>query len=186
MRSLALLLLVCLAASPALAERKFNGVHLPRQVQVEEHTLLLNGAGVRSKWFLDVYVASLYLEPPSKDSREIIEGERPFLLQLDIVSGLITSKKMEKATREGFEKAARAGYDTAAKQVDAFIDVFREEIGDGDRFLLRYLPAVGVQVEKNGSLKATLTGLPFKKALLAIWLGSEPVQESLKRELLGQ
>ena len=47
------------------------------------------------------------------------------------------------------------------------------------------MPESGVSVSKNGVSKATLSGFDFRKALLAIWLGPEPAQKSLRQELLG-
>jgi len=185
MRRLALvLLLVVVTACPAFGVRELEGVELPERIDSDTQQLVINGAGVRSKWFLDLYVAGLYLEAPLIDARQVIDADRPSLLRLEIVSGLISSEKMEKATREGFEKAASGGYPASTEQVDAFIEVFREEIKEGDRFDLFYLPGEGVRVTKNGVLRATLSGLPFKQALLAVWLGEEPAQESLRQALL--
>lgn len=166
--------------------REVEGVVLSEKLDSAGHALMLNGAGVRSKWFLDLYVAALYLEAPRAGAREVIVADRPMLLRLEIISGLITSEKMEKATREGFVHAAASGYPAQPEQIDAFVDVFRQTINEGDRFDLAYLPERGVLVSKNGELRATLTGLPFKQALWAVWLGDEPAQNSLKQELLGK
>jgi len=180
-----LLMTMLLACACPVAARDIEGVVLPERHSLGSVALQLNGAGVRSKWFLDLYVAGLYLESPSREARQVVEDDRPMLLQLEILSGMITSAKMEKATREGFGRATAAGYRTEPGQIDAFIDVFREEIKPGDRFTLAYLPGSGVTVSKNGAVRATLTGLPFKKALFAIWLGPEPAQEDLRARLLG-
>jgi hypothetical protein len=45
---------------------------------------------------------------------------------------------------------------------------------------------VGTKIYKNSELKGTIPGLEFKKALFAIWLGSNPAQESLKNDMLGK
>ena len=184
MKRWVLLLCAVLLGSPVFA-LDIEGVTLPGERLQGEEVLVLNGAGVRSKWFLDLYVASLYLETPQSNASRIINDDHPFLLRLDIISGLITSEKMENATREGFDKAAAAGYPAPIEQVDAFIDVFRETINEGDAFELSYRPESGVSVSKNGVSKATLSGFDFRKALLAIWLGPEPAQKSLRQELLG-
>ena len=70
--------------------------------------------------------------------------------------------------------------------MDAFLDVFSEEIKDGDVFDLVYLPGEGVRVLKNGDQRATIGDLEFKKALFGIWLSDEPAQEDLKEKMLGQ
>jgi len=186
MKRLGLVLLLLAACSVPASAREVEGVLLQETIDMGGRQLVLNGAGVRSKWFIDLYVAGLYLDAVSSDPGQVIVADRPLLLRLDVISGLISSEKMETATREGFDNAAATGYPAKAEQVDAFIDVFREEIEKGDRFELAYLPGEGVRVSKNGELRATLTGLSFKQALLAIWLGERPAQQSLKQALLGR
>jgi len=42
------------------------------------------------------------------------------------------------------------------------------------------------ELSLNGSLLGTLAGSDLAKALFAIWLGSVPVDDSLKQALLGR
>ena len=106
-------------------------------------------------------------------------------IRLVIQSSMITSEKMEKATLEGFEKSTRGNTAALEKEIEQFISVFREEIREDDVYDMIYLPSKGVQVIKNNKQAAIIPGLAFKKALFGIWLSPDPVQESLKRELLG-
>jgi len=64
--------------------------------------------------------------------------------------------------------------------------VFQEEIKEGDIYDMIYRPGTGVTVLKNSTLSADIPALPFKKALFGIWLSTDPVQESLKKGLLGE
>jgi hypothetical protein len=65
------LLALLLAALPASA-REVGGVSIPDTSMLGGKTLRLNGAGVRSKFFISIYVGALYLEafeannPPSE------------------------------------------------------------------------------------------------------------------------
>ncbi len=186
MRRFLVVLLVLLALTSTASARDLEGVTLPEQLQGSDGTsLVLNGAGLRSKWFLDLYVAGLYLEAKSSDPQQLIRSDRPMLLRLEIISGLITSEKMEAATREGFTKAAAEGYVADPGEIEAFLGVFREAIKKGDRFDLAFRVDSGVMVFKNGTPRLSVLGHSFKQALFAIWLGKEPAQASLKRELLG-
>jgi hypothetical protein len=148
--------------------------------------LKLNGAGTRSKWFMDLYVGGLYVPSTIDDGEVIINADEPQVITLHIISGMITSDKMKDATMEGFENST--GGDLAAIQakVDAFLDVFSDEIVEGDVFDLVYLPDEGVRVLKNGEARSTIEGLEFKKALFGIWLSDQPAQEDLKEKMLGQ
>jgi hypothetical protein len=107
-------------------------------------------------------------------------------IRLHIVSSMATSKKMEKAWREGFEKATGGNIEPIKVQIEELISVFREEIKENDSYDLIYVPGKGVQVSKNSEPRSTIEGLPFKKALFGIWLSNKPAQKSLKKAMLGE
>ena len=180
-----LLLLIGLLLIPAAQATTIGGVNLSDSVTVDNHELRLNGAGIRKKFFLKLYVASLYLGQASHDAREIVSADSPMAIQLDITSGMITPKRMEKATIEGFSAATGGKLEPIAERIDQFLDVFRAGVEAGDRFLLAYLPGTGVVVSKNGKTQTTIEGLDFKKALFGIWLSEKPVQKDLKKAMLG-
>ncbi len=161
------------------------GVQLPEKLDAQQQSLSLNGTGVRSKFFMDIYAAGLYLSEASKDAAVIIAQDKAMALRLHITSGLLTSEKMEAATREGFEKSTNG--DTVALQgtIDSFISNFKDAIQENDIFDFVYTPMKGVAVYKNGELKSTVLGLPFKQALFGIWLSEDSVQDDLKSGLLG-
>jgi hypothetical protein len=171
--------------SPVCNAKEIEGVNLPESLEVAKSKLILNGAGVRSKFFMDLYVGGLYLENKSNNPQEIIEGDEPMAIRLHIISSLITSKKMENATREGFENATKGNTEPIKIQIEEFISVFKEKIEEDDIFDLIYLPDKGLEVYKNSELKSRLEGLDFKQALFGIWLSEKPAQKSLKKEMLG-
>ena len=43
-----------------------------------------------------------------------------------------------------------------------------------------------MNIFKNETLKGKIPGFDFKKALFGIWLSDKPVDETLKKNLLGQ
>jgi len=47
------------------------------------------------------------------------------------------------------------------------------------------LPGKGTVVTAKGTEKGTIEGKDFADALFAVWLGPNPVQEDLKKALLG-
>ncbi|MBV1920988.1 MAG: chalcone isomerase family protein, partial [Pseudomonadales bacterium] len=103
-----------------------------------------------------------------------------------IVSGLITSDKMLKATKEGFENSLGDKKDDALQaKIDTFLATFKDEIKEGDIFEMIYVPSEGVKVYKNAALANTIDGIEFKQALFGIWLSENPAQQSLKEEMLG-
>lgn len=161
--------------------------------------LVLNGTGVRSKAILgSMYILSLYVPETlkGKKAKEIIDANEPMYFVLKIDSKLITRERFVEATTDGFGKAAASGYSTPKK--GAFLAQFgKATFAKGDLVVMSYNPAGGMtttykkKVEKDGKVDfqaqvlGTIAGLDLKKALFAIWLGSNPAQDSLKAGLLG-
>ena len=160
-------------------------VNVPDSISAAGSDLVLNGAGIRSKWGLKLYVGSLFLPQKSTDAQAIIAANEPMAIRLNIISGLITSEKMITATREGFDNSTGGNLEPIADDVETFIAVFNEPIKEGDAFDLVFAPEKGVEVFKNGNPIAVVGDLEFKKALFGIWLCDKPAQKSLKDGMLG-
>ncbi|MGM0450424.1 MAG: chalcone isomerase family protein, partial [Pseudomonadota bacterium] len=105
MLSLAFALLCAFAMTAQAQEKTVEGVELPGTIEVADTELSLNGAGVRSKWFMNLYVGSLYLPEEFDSAEAIVEADQPMAIQLDIISGMIDSENMTEATMEGFESS---------------------------------------------------------------------------------
>lgn len=164
---------------------EIGGIQMPESLSAESKPLALNGAGLRTKFFMDIYAAGLYLAEASKEASSIIAADQAMALRLHITSGLLTAEKMESATREGFEKSTGGNTAPIQATIDEFIAAFSEEIKENDVFDFVYAPTTGVNVFKNGELKKNVKGLEFKQALFGIWLSEDAVQDDLKDGLLG-
>ncbi len=162
------------------------GVNMPDTMKAGDSNLILNGAGVRTKFFLDLYVGGLYVQQKSQDAQALIDADAPMAIRLQIISSLITSEKMEDATREGFENATKDNTAPIQNEIESFIGVFKEKINENDIYDFIYTPAKGVEMNQNGAYNTVTTGLAFKKALFGIWLCDKPAQKSLKEEMLGK
>jgi hypothetical protein len=175
-----------LISSPAMAT-KVSGIELKESIKLGDNHLHLNGAGQRSKLFIDLYVAALYLTNKAADAQTIINANEAMLIQIHVVSSLITSENLTRGTREGFEKSTNNNTQDIQDQIDDFFLAFKEPIKLGDVFEIVYLPGKGVTVVKNRHVtKHLLENIAFKRALFGIWLSDNPAQESLKQHLLGK
>ncbi|WP_372988008.1 chalcone isomerase family protein [Marinobacter sp.] len=179
------LILTAMLSAPASA-LTVEGVDVPETYQAMGTELKLNGAGTRSKWFMDLYVGGLYVPESISDGEAVINADEPQAITLHIISGMITSERMTEATLEGFEASTDGNMAAVQDDIDQFMGVFQEEIKEGDVFDLVYLPGEGVRVLKNGEVRDTVGDLAFKKALFGIWLSDKPAQENLKERMLGQ
>lgn len=179
--SVALLMMTSLASAA-----KIGGVEFPDALKADSSELLLNGAGIRKKAFLKIYVGGLYLNEKSSNADEIINADAPMAIKLEIVSGLVTQEKMINSLNEGMEKATNGNIDPIKAEIDQFTACFSDEIKEKDIFDMVYVPAQGVVVSKNGTEKGVIKGLPFKKAMFGIWLCDKPADKGLKKGMLGK
>lgn len=179
------LMLAATLSAPAMA-LTVGGVDVPDTYTANSTELQLNGAGTRSKFFIDLYVGSLYVPQAQSNGNVVVDADEPQAITLHITSGMITSDRMTEATLEGFEASTNGDMASIQSDIDQFMAVFKEEIKEGDVFDLVYVPGEGVKVRKNNEDKGIVGGLEFKKALFGIWLSDEPAQNSLKKKMLGR
>lgn len=182
-----IIFLVAIVASlHSLAQQVVNGVTFAPTQKGTKSELKLNGAGVRKKAMFKVYVLGLYTISKTKDAQAIINKNEEIIIKLQITSSVVNSSNMSEAIREGFEKSTNGNTSALKSKIESFIAAFsKEEIKEGDVFVLNYIPSVGLKTSKNGKLVSTIEGEDFKKALVGIWLGSNPIDANLKKALLG-
>jgi hypothetical protein len=178
-----LLALVALLALPAAA-RELKGVTSPDTLTIAGKELKLNGMGLRTKAIFKVYVASLYVESPSKDPAALISTDQIKRTEMRMLRDVGKDKIID-AIREGFEKNSRE----QLPRLDARLKTFSESIPDlkdGDKLSFTYVPGKGTTVTApDGADKVTVEGKDFAEALWGIWLGKDPVSEDMKDGLLG-
>jgi len=165
---------------------KVSGVSVPANYAMDGKSLVLNGAGVREKYFMDLYVCALYLTNKSQDAKAIVNADELMAMKIYIVSGLITKEKMEEAIREGFKKSTGGKMEAYKPKIDAFVKAISEDIKKGVVYDITYNPdQKKIKVYRDKTLKTEIEGLEFKRILLSIWLGGDPVDGDLKESLLG-
>jgi len=186
LRRVSITLLTVLFFATSAFALEVAGVNMSDTIKVGGNDLVLNGAGVRTKFFIKAYVGGLYLKQKSSDAEKIMAADEPMAVRLVMTSGLVTSDKMESAVREGFENSTKGNIAPIKDKIEAFINVFKAKLNKGDVFEFDNVPGKGVEIYKNGSLASTIQGLDFKKALFGIWLCDKPAQADLKNKMLGK
>lgn len=180
-----LALAICFAGY-STAQTEVAGAELPNYETFDEISLQLNGAGVRNKLWINLYVSALYLEGKSDNANQIMGADEPMAVKLHIVSKLITSNRMMDAVTDGFEKSLDGNTEHVQARIDEVLSFFQEDITKDDVFDLVYRPGVGTTAYKNGVARGTIEGLDFKSALFGIWLSDNPASKGLKNEMLGK
>ncbi len=172
--------------SIALFAKEIGGVNIQKNIILDNHTLSLQGAGVRSKFIFDIYIGALYLQNKTNDPQKIINENSSSDIRMVITSSLITRAKMKEGFSDDFETIKSLGYKVDDNILKKFLLTFNTKIRKGDIYDFAYFPQVGLVIFKNKKMILTIKNMNFKKALYAIWLGKKPAQESLKKKMLGQ
>lgn len=168
--------------------REIVDITLPEQVvrDTDNVELILNGAGIRKKFFFSIYLASLYLQQPTSDVAEVMDVDRPARVEMRILYSKIEREKFVEGWEEGFSaNLSSEELQAVRERLDQFNAMF-ETLEEGDLISLDYVPGEGTHVTIKGVEKGVVPGGDFYQALLKVWLGDSPISTSLKRELLGK
>ena len=72
MKKLMFLLFTVFSVSLSTGQTKVGDATLPNTETFDQTTLKLNGAGVREKFWIDLYAAGLYLNEKSSDAKSMV------------------------------------------------------------------------------------------------------------------
>ena len=177
--------LACLALP--LQAKELAGVSVEdRIINSNNEALVLNGMGIREKFWIDVYVGSLYLAKPANNIADIIAQPTALRIQLDIIYSEIKSEKLIEAWKQGFEKnQSEQRLRALQSRIEQFNRLFAENAKKTDRYVFDYLPDQGTNIIKNNVLLGNIEGRDFRDAMVEIWLGNHPADKGLKKGMLG-
>ncbi|MFC1843698.1 chalcone isomerase family protein [Thermodesulfobacteriota bacterium] len=180
-----LVAMLLILSSLEASAMKIAGVDVPQAAFVEKKMLVLNGAGIRKKLFIKVYVGSLYLTQKQKTVDKIMTDPGAKSIVMNFLYKEVSTQKLVDGWNKGFihnstAKEIRALKDRINKFNSLFTTVYK-----GDEIRLDYLPGEGTRVIINGVLKGSVPGEDFNQAILKIWLGSKPADANLKDAMLG-
>ena len=170
----------------SLESKIIGKTSLPILYPFKTQNLILNGAGLRELLWVDIYACGLYLKTPETHESSIINKNETMIVRMDILSKAVSHSKMVKAFHKGF---IDGNTPYTVKKLQPEIDSFLKhieglELKIGDKIDVVYEPEIGVSLYINYNKIGTVGGLEFKKAILNIWLSNNPVDKSLKPELL--
>ena len=186
MRRMIWLLLTGLLFSPLTSAREVAGIDIPETVQLAAGTppLVLNGAGIRKKFFFKIYVAGLYLPSRQTTTEVILDMPGPKRVHMHFLYKEVERDKLVTGWQEGFENNLETSeFEKVASRLAKFNQLFRT-MHRGDVIYLDYQPEEGTQVLFNGELQGRIEGDDFYAALLQVWLGQQPADADLKTALL--
>lgn len=178
---------ISLIMFPSLSyAEKIGGVDIPDSLTAGNVPLVLNGAGLRKKFFMKIYAGALYLQQKSDEARKIIDAEEPMAIRMHFIYDGVSSQKLIETWNEGFANSTGGNPGPITPQIEKFNACFTEDAKAGDVYDIMYTPGQGVRIYIKNQLRGAIQGVAFKKALFAIWLGEKPADEGLKEGMLGK
>lgn len=179
----ATLLLIAAAPRPGMAAADIEGVHFADQYQRDDVTLALHCVGLlRYKVLFKGYVAGLYLG--AGVAAEEALADVPKRLELSYFWSI---KGSDFGTAGDEILARNVDPDTLARLRPRLqqINALYETVNPGDRYALTYLPGLGTELALNGRRKGIIPGADFAAAYFRIWLGTQPIDATLRDRLLA-
>ena len=184
MSKYALALSLALAAVAAEA-RIVADVNIPDTVSVNNQTLVLNGAGIRKKFFIKVYVGALYLAAKQSDAAAVIASDSPRRMLLHFLYG-VSKAQISEAWTEGLQDNTPNASAEVKANFNKLVS-WMEPIDKGKQLIFTYVPGSGTIVEVNGVAKGTLPGKATADAIVATWIGPKPGPgDDFKKAVLGK
>ncbi len=168
----------------------FDGIKVKTSIKVidgdSKTKLVLNGAGVRDKMWVNLYVQALYLTEPTNDPEKILNSEQTIATRLHITSSLVTKKKLIQAIDEGITKSYKGDLSLIRERLDTFMSFFETQLekeGYVDMVYSENSKTTAVYINKK--FIGEVPGKDFRKALFGIWLEENCVDRTLKKRILG-
>lgn len=187
---LMVLLVLVYNFSTAQDEREFDGIKVKTSIKVEDGDsktkLYLNGAGIREKMWINLYVQALYLKEYSNDPQQILNSNETIATRLHITSSMVTKKKLVQALEDGFVKSYKGDLNQIRERLDKFLTFFETQVEkDGYVDMVYSSNTEKTTVYLNTKFVGDIAGTDFRKALFGIWLEDNCVDKTLRKRLLG-
>jgi hypothetical protein len=178
------ILLLFLFLAPAFGA-EVAGVKIEDQTRVGSAELALKGAGLRKRAFFQVYAIGLYVADRNADPVTQPGAKRVAIHMLRDVGADQFTAALVDGMRPNHDEATMKSLEPRIAQLSATLAEMKEA-KKGMTILLDLAPGAGTQVSVNGKPSGQpIAGEDFYRALLRIWLGEKPVQDDLKKALLG-
>jgi hypothetical protein len=181
-------IMVAMAAGLSFAAVEVSGVKFEDTVSVGGQELVLNGAGVRSRFMVKVYAAGLYVSQKSSNAKALVEAKTARRVQMVMLRDL-GADQLADALKDGIDNnATQSELDAIKSEIDQLLNIMRamKEAKKGQAIALDFAADGKTTVSVNGAARGNVASEPLQRALLKIWLGDKPIQNDLKSAMLGQ
>ena len=180
-----IVLIAALAAATSAAGIDVDGVKVDDKVGVGGQELVLNGAGVRKRAIFKVYVGSLYVPAKARTVQEVL-AKAPRRIQLNLLRNL-SADQLIGALTDGLKLNLTPSELQAITVQTGELAAIMKSFGEAREGSVVTLDFVdnATKVGLDGAARGSVDGAAFNEALTRIWIGEHPVQDDLKKAMLG-
>jgi hypothetical protein len=161
------------------------GVQVADTANVSGQTLVLNGAGVRTKFFFDIYIGALYLPSKTTSAQTAINSKANKRVWMYFLYDEVSKDKLTYGWTKGFEKNSKNNFEQLQARLNQFNSFFHD-MKKGDTVAYDFNTDGTTTIIINGKSVGSILGEDFQQALLAVWLGKKPADDDLKEAMLGE
>ncbi|MEF9995633.1 MAG: chalcone isomerase family protein [Burkholderiaceae bacterium] len=185
---MAALAFLVLGSGAVSAQTVIDGVRFDPVLELAGQRLELNGAGVRQRFMIGVYAASLYVPKRSNNPEHLTAQRGPKRVALrflrDVDSNLFVAS-LHHGLKANHSEEQLAKWQPQVESLTATIrTIALARRGDSITFDLN--PSEGIRVTVNGATRGpVIPGEDFYAAVLRVWIGGKPADESLKKGMVG-
>lgn len=156
---------------------------IPSIINIDGKTLQLNGSGIRKKFFFKIYIGALYTENKISNINDLFKDDFNGMIRMRFLYKKVDSKKLRDAFVEDITHNTPEYINDEA--VKKFINTFNFDTVSGDIVDIVFKDGKYVIVKYNGEVKNTIESKKLVEAVLKVWFGDKPVNEKLKKAMLG-
>jgi hypothetical protein len=174
------ILLLLLAVIGISTAREVEGRQVPDQADLAGQQVPLRGADMLTwKWIVDLYVVALYVPSTTTDC----VAASPKRLRCEYARSF-TREQMVEATNKTIGRGLTAEQVAALQPALIAWNALYPAPAKGDVVDFDHLPGGVLVMRHNGTELGRVSDEAFAQALFAIWIGKEPVKESVRDELV--
>jgi hypothetical protein len=166
---------------------KINNFELPEKIILNNKELFLNGAAVRTKFFINTYIVALYTEKPITHADDAIYSNIARSLRMLIITPLATPTTVSQSLDGGLKDSLGRKYSEfkyVADEIKTIIE--RANVGYKDYIDIFYDNNKTLSYLKNDKLlgEQSQDGQILAEALFNMYFGKKPKDEKIKRAML--
>jgi hypothetical protein len=163
-----------------------EGVNFSKTAKIHNYgkQLVLQGAAIRSKFVVDVYVGILYLEKRVASTMDAIKLPGAKRMQMSFLHE-VSAKKMRSSWSAAIQdNNADDAINKHQEDITAFLNLFVHDLKPGDVVFIDNNPGQGVHVLLNNKLLGTVKNNGLYDLILATWMGKNPPSITFQKNIL--